>query len=244
MGGELIEIGKYHSLLPYGNFDMTIGPIVKLWKIGFKDAQLPDPETIKKTLPLVNAEKVILNRKDSTVFLEVEGMEIDLGALAKGYIADKIMTFLKENDVKSALINLGGNVLVLGDHPEREDGSWLIGLQNPLANRHQHLGLIPVKDQSVVTSGVYERYFVYEGKTYHHIFNKESGYPIDTQMASITVLAQNSLLCEIWTSQLFGLPLEEAMAILNALDDIEGIIVTVDNAVLLSDNLRSSFIKL
>lgn len=241
---ELIELGKYHSLLPFGNFDMTIGPIVKLWKIGFKDARIPKKKEIEKALLLVNANDVILNRNKKSVYLAKKGMEIDLGALAKGYIADKIIDFLKEYNVEGALINLGGNVLVYGNNPKKEKGEWFVGLQDPKKSRHNHLGLIRIKNKSVVTSGNYERVLKIDDKSFHHIFDKKTGYPIDSNMASITIVANSSVLCEVWSSQLFGLPTKTAMTIINSLDDVEGIIVTNNNQVIISNKLQSSFEKL
>lgn len=168
-------------------------------------------------------------------------MQIDLGALAKGYIADKLMMYLKEQEVTSAMINLGGNLLVYGSNPNRSQGFWHIGIQNPKLPRNQHIGLLKVYNQSVVTSGIYERHFQTKGEDYHHIFDKKTGYPIKTDMASLTIVSASSLDGEIWTSRLFGLPIPLAFKTINQTDFIEGIIITRENQLLISDGLKHIF---
>ncbi|MCC9877435.1 FAD:protein FMN transferase, partial [Streptococcus agalactiae] len=168
-------------------------------------------------------------------------MKIDLGALAKGYIADKIMTYLKNEMIDSAIINLGGNVLVHGDNPNRSEGYWVIGIQHPKKKRGQNIGAVKIKNQSVVTSGTYERRLIIDDKEYHHIFDRQTGYPIQTEMASISIVSKQSVDCEIWTTRLFGLSIKEALDILNAVSYIEGIIITKDDRIYLSDGLKHHF---
>ena len=130
-------------------------------------------------------------------------MRIDLGALAKGYIADKLKEFLVEQGVQSGIIDLGGNILTIGENPTFQR-PWRIGIQNPILDRGEHVAVIAVSDASVVTSGIYERQLVVDGKTYHHIFDRKTGYPMETEVASITIVAEKSVDCEIWTTRLFG----------------------------------------
>lgn len=241
---ELIKIGKRHSLADTSNLNIAIGPLVQTWRIGFSDAKLPDPAAIKEKQGLIQPEKIVLEDGQQTVFLAQEGMKIDLGALAKGFIADKIMSYLKEHGARSALINLGGNVLVYGPNQKRPDKLWYIGIQNPQKARNQNLGLVKIADQSVVTSGIYERHIVVDGTDYHHIFDSNTGYPIETEMASLTIVSDLSLDGEIWTSRLFGLPLSDAVAVIDQLPHIEGIIVTKDNRFFVSKGLKTRFIPL
>ena len=130
-------------------------------------------------------------------------MRIDLGALAKGYIADKLKEFLVEQGVQSGIIDLGGNILTIGENPTFHR-PWRIGIQNPALDRGEHVAVIEISDGSVVTSGIYERQLVVDGKTYHHIFDRTTGYPMETELASITIVAKKSVDCEIWTTRLFG----------------------------------------
>lgn len=238
---DLITLGKKHSLEKPSYLNIAIGPLVKNWHIGFQDAHLPSSESIQRSLKLTNPEWIGLNDLEHSVFLKEQGMQIDLGAIAKGYIADQIMDYLISQSVTSAMINLGGNVLVHGPNRQRPDQKWYIGIQNPTKKRGENVGILKITDQSVVTSGIYERNFHYKGKTYHHIFDPKTGYPVETDMASLTVVSKRSVDCEIWTTRLFGLPIAEVLRILNENPMIEGIIVTKDNHILISESLKKHY---
>ena len=200
---ELIELGKKHSIAVNSHLNIAIGPLVQTWRIGFSDAKLPSKEEIQELLKITNPEEIVLNDSNREVYLSKEGMRIDLGALAKGYIADKLKEFLEEQGVQSGMINLGGNILTIGENPTFHR-PWRIGIQNPVLKRGEHVAVIEVSDASVVTSGIYERQLVVDGKTYHHIFDRTTGYPMETELASITIVAEKSVDCEIWTTRLFG----------------------------------------
>lgn len=237
----LIQIGKSHSLAAPSNLNIAIGPLVQTWRIGFPDANLPSPELISQQLALTNPQNIRINQSNQTVFLTRSGMSLDLGALAKGYIADNIMAYLIEDGVEFALINLGGNVLVHGPNPKSPDKTFRIGIQEPGARRGKYLGLIKVNNHSVVTSGIYERQFTAKGKQYHHILDRQTGYPIETDMLSLTVMAPSSLDCEIWTARLFGLDKATVISCLNSLKHIEGLVVTKDQKIWMSKGLRPYF---
>ena len=200
---ELIELGKKHSIAANSHLNIAIGPLVQTWRIGFSDAKLPSEEEIQRLLKITNPEEIVLNDSNREVYLSKEGMRIDLGALAKGYIADKLKEFLVEQGVQSGIIDLGGNILTIGENPTFHR-PWRIGIQNPALDRGEHVAVIEVSDGSVVTSGIYERQLVVDGKTYHHIFDRTTGYPMETELASITIVAEKSVDCEIWTTRLFG----------------------------------------
>lgn len=200
---ELIELGKKHSIAANSHLNIAIGPLVQTWRIGFSDAKLPSEEEIQRLLKITDPEQIFLNDSNREVYLSKEGMRIDLGALAKGYIADKLKEFLVEQGVQSGIIDLGGNILTIGENPTFHR-PWRIGIQNPVLGRGEHVAVIAVSDASVVTSGIYERQLVVDGKTYHHIFDRTTGYPMETELASITIVAEKSVDCEIWTTRLFG----------------------------------------
>ena len=200
---ELIVLGKKHSIAANSHLNIAIGPLVQTWRIGFSDAKLPSEEEIQRLLKITNPEGIVLNDSNREVYLSKEGMRIDLGALAKGYIADKLKEFLVEQGVQSGIIDLGGNILTIGENPTFHR-PWRIGIQNPALDRGEHVAVIEVSDASVVTSGIYERQLVVDGKTYHHIFDRTTGYPTETELASITIVAEESVDCEIWTTRLFG----------------------------------------
>lgn len=226
---NLIEIGKYHSV--NSNLNICIAPIVNLWNIGFSNNRVPDDIEISKALKLTNPNDIILNSSDKSILFKKEGMQIDLGALAKGYIADKIKEYLESKDVKSAIINLGGNIVTLGFAIHRKDLNFRIGLQNPRLPRGNHLLDLAINDMSIVTSGKYERNFKQNNKIYHHILNPKNGYPIETNMASITIISDKSIDGEIWTSKLFAKSYEEIDKELMKYNDLEAIIIYDDNTI-------------
>lgn len=239
---ELIELGKKHSLIPGSHLNITIGPLIQTWRIGFKDARVPSASEIEKVLSLTNPENIELYPISRSVFLKQSGMKIDLGALAKGYIADKISHFLKEKGVTSALINLGGNILTIGQN-QQNNRLWRIGIQNPKLARGNNLALLNIQDQSVVTSGIYERKLKANGKVYHHIFDRNTGYPIDNQLASLTIVSDKSVDGEIWTTRLFGDSPSSILEKVEQENGIEAFVITEDNQIFYSSGLTPEIIS-
>ena len=226
---ELISLGKWHSCQPGSHLNIAIGPLIQTWRIGFSDAKLPLPEEIRPLLDIINPNAILLSEENQSVFLKEKGMKIDLGALAKGYIADRIADFLKAKKVTSALINLGGNVLTFGPALHNPDQKWRIGIQNPKETRNTNLMVLAIRDQSVVTSGIYERTFEIDGKTYHNIFDSQTGYPVSSDLASLTIISSLSVDGEIWTTRLFGSSLEHIFQEVSSQAELEAIIVDKDN---------------
>lgn len=201
---DLIKMGIAHSK-SNDNLNISIGPLVKLWNIGFEDAIVPNKEDIKQKLKVTDINKIKINTDENSIFLEKEGMEIDLGALAKGYIADRIKEYLISEDVLSALIDLGGNIVTIGLNLDSHDLNWKIGLQDPQDTRGNHLMTLELNDLSIVTSGIYERKLSVESTDYHHIISPKTGYPVDSDMLSLSIISERSVVGEIWTSRLFGM---------------------------------------
>jgi len=231
---NLIQIGKEYSIFSNQALNIAIGPLIKLWKIGFKGAHVPKQKEIEDKLKLIDPTGIELNEEEQTIYLTKKGMEIDLGALAKGYFADRLKSFLKRRGVQSGLIDLGGNVLVIGDNPKYEDGYWRVGIQNPRQVRGDLVGALLVKDKSVVTSGIYERSLEVNGEDYHHIFDSKTGYSIKNELASVTVISDKSVDGELWTTLLFTLPPETAVSYANMVPGIEVIVITKNNEVKMS----------
>ena len=216
---ELIALGTLHSQAKNSHLNIAIGPLVQTWRIGFSDARRPAPEEIEQVLLKIDPQQIQLDQENYTVFLKRPGMKIDLGALAKGYSADLIATYLRGKGIKDALIDLGGNILTVGQHPIKQQ-PWRIGIQNPVEKRGNHLLVLSVKDKSVVTSGIYERHLEVDGQSFHHIFDSATGYPVETDLASITILSDRSVDGEIWTTRLFG---DSPTSILNTVESLPGI---------------------
>lgn len=227
---KLIKLGINYSLEEHSALNICIGPLVQLWRIGFDDAKTPSHKDIENALLLSNPKAVELDDDTKSVYLKHRGMKLDLGCLAKGSIADQIIKYLKEQGVSSALINLGGNILVHGDAPGREDGMWRVGISDPNTTTKQDIGVLKIRNQSVVTSGINER----RHQEYHHIFDRKTGYPIESDVASLTIIADSSLICEVYTTLLFG---DDAADIITKVKDIpmiECIVVKKDGTVLSS----------
>lgn len=236
---DLISCAQEVSLLPGSLFNFTIGPLVKRWKIGFQGNSVPPEEDISPLLSLTDPREVVLDAGLLSVYLTQKGMEIDLGAIAKGYIADRVRSYLRQQGVNSALINLGGNVHTLGVPPHQK--GWAIGLQKPFGEASDLLGVIEVAGKSVVTSGIYERYFEQDGHCYHHILDPRSGYPLDNELLSVTVISDRSTDGDIYTTLLYGMGVERSLAALRETPHIEAIFVTRAGDIICSSQRQFSF---
>ncbi len=222
-----------------GAFDPTIGPVVQVWGIGTEKSQVPDKEELKEELKLVDYQKVELSAEDKKIFLEQENMILDVGGIAKGYAADQVMKFLKGKGVSSAYISLGGNVSVLGKKP---DGSlWKVGIQNPKAkSRGDVMGIVKLADQTVVTSGNYERYFMEDGVRYHHLLDPKTGYPARNGIISSTIITDSSFTADALSTAVYILGVEEGLELIKQFDDVEAILITEDNHVYLTEGLTDN----
>lgn len=207
---DLIKLAVKYSRENFG-FNALIGPLVKLWKIGFKGANVPREQDIKARLQLIDPYKVLLDDDAQTVYLEEAGMELDLGGIAKGYIADRIKDLWEGNGVPAGIIDLGGNLLFVGKSPRRDDGQWIIGVQDPQLHRGENLATVREPACSAVTSGIYERFLIKNGRRYHHLLDPRTGYPLETDLSSVTVFTDQSVMGEIEAKRLFfnGEPIED-----------------------------------
>ncbi|WP_294911219.1 FAD:protein FMN transferase [Tatumella sp. UBA2305] len=224
-----------------GCFNLAIGPLVKRWKIGFGGDSLPPAAEIKALLALTDPRAVIADRENSSLFLTLPGMEIDAGAIAKGYIADVLCGCLAARGVENALINLGGNIRVMGSPDGSSSGGWSVGVRQPFSASNTLCGVITVTNRSVVTSGVGERYFMYQGHHYHHILDPRTGYPLDNDLLSVTVISECSTEGEIYSSQLYGLGLRAACDWLTEHPSVEALFITRDGQVVCPSQRQFSF---
>lgn len=237
---ELIQIGKEQSIEKPDLLNIAIGPLIQTWRIGFRDANLPSKEHITQALSVINPLEIELNAVQQTVYLKRKGMKLDLGALAKGYIADCLVKELKRKQVEAGLVNLGGNVVMFGRCPLRADGLWRIGIRNPKGNREECVTILSCTECSVVTSGIYERVLTIDGRSYTHIFDSQTGYPVETDLASLTILSKQSLTGEIWTTRLFGYQGEQVQQMMQQ-QNLEGVIVKQDGQVWLTDGAKHGY---
>lgn len=227
---ELIAEGLVYSDLSGGAFDITIEPLSSLWDFTSGDKIVPAQQELDRVKELVNYKKVSLSGKQ--LFFEKEGMALELGAIAKGYIADQIKEFLISKGVKSAIIDLGGNILCIGSRTDGEP--FRIGIQRPFADRQEQIAVVEIADKSVVSSGIYERFFEKNGVFYHHILNPKDGYPYENNLVSVTIISDESVDGDGLSTSCFALGLEGGMELVESLPDVQAIFITEDGEVHLS----------
>ena len=190
-----------------GAFDIAIAPLTSLWDFTAEDPKVPDDAAIQKALPLCSSDGVTIDGQDIT--LPSDDIQFDVGAIAKGYIADRLKDFLVKKGVNSAIINLGGNVLCIGSKP---DGTpFKVGIQKPFADRNETEAVMDITGKSVVSSGIYERCFKQGGKLYHHILNPQTGYPYENGLISVTIISDQSVDGDALSTTCFALGLEDGL---------------------------------
>lgn len=234
---EVIRKGIEYGDLTNGKFDITIEPISSLWNFGQKNAKVPDISEINSSLPLINYKDISI--KNNSVFLSKENQGIDLGAIAKGYIADKTKDFLLKKGVKSGVLDFGGNVICIGNKPD--GNKFKIGIQDPFKNRNKIYGIIDVSDKSVVTSGIYERFIEKDGIKYHHILDPKTGMPFENNIEQVTIISKNSVDGDGLSTSLFALGIEDGLNLIDSLNGVDAIFITKDNKVYKSKDFDAKY---
>ena len=219
-----------------GALDISVYPIVRAWGFTTGSYQVPDEETIQSLLPLVDYTQIQYDAATGVVTLP-EGIEIDLGSVAKGYAGQLAAQMLREHGVQSALLNLGGNVQTVGTKP---DGSpWQIGIKDPQGE--DAMMVLSAEDQAVVTSGGYERYFEQDGQTYWHIMDPSTGHPADSGLLSVTIVGKQGIICDGLSTSLFVMGLEKAADLWAQSGDFEAVFVTASGEVYITEGLQDRF---
>lgn len=233
---DLLLLAEESARLSQGAFDPTIGPLVTAWGITSDNPRIPDDEELDVLLELVNYRNLVMEQPDG-VFLAREGMKLDLGGIAKGYAADEAKRIIREMGSSSALINLGGNILLAGSKP---DGTpWRIGVQDPHSSRGRYIVIITLEGGTVVTSGTYERYFFDNDIRYHHILDTSTGFPADTGLESVTIVTENSAYADALSTAAFVLGIEEGFAFIESIEDVEAVFITEDKRVFKTSGFSS-----
>lgn len=223
-----------------GKFDISIGAVTNLWQIGSDDARKPSDDEIDAALPLIDYRKITIDEENLTVKLEVKGMVIELGGISKGYIGGRVRDILASHGVTTAIINLGGNVVVMGTSPSNEEG-WNVGVQDPDETRGQVVGTQRVTNGAVVTSGIYERFVEVEGIKYHHILDPLTGYPLDNEISGVTVFANTSFEGDSYSTALFLFGIEDGINFVESIEGLEAVFVDKDHGVHLTSGLKDTF---
>ena len=190
-------------------------------------------EELSAARGLLGMDNLVLDEANGAAYLARPGMRLDLGALAKGYIADKVKALLLSRGVKSGVIDLGRNILLIGEKPEQEPFS--IGIQSPDASG-ELLRVLALRDKSLVTSGTYERYFDYRGQRYHHVLDPFTGFPADRGLLAVTILSGSSLLGDALSTSCLLLGVEEGLALIDSIPEAEALFVRTDGSVITSSN--------
>lgn len=217
---ELILLSLEYSRLTDGAFDITIAPISALWGFSSEYPSVPDSDRINELLPLVDYNSITVEGNNVTV---PKGYSIELGAIAKGYISDKLCEYFRNCGVSAALVNLGGNVASVGVKP---DGSpWQIGIRNPSGDYSDYVCTLSLNETSVVTSGIYERCFEEDGVSYHHLLSTVDGYPVNNDIASVTVICESGVDADALSTSLYLMGFEKAFEYAEQSDMINAVFV-------------------
>lgn len=222
---EVINTALKYCKQSDGLFDITIGKLSDLWDFDHNTGDVPDEADIQSALDTVNYKNVKVDGNEVT--LTDPDSKLDLGGIAKGFIADKMKELLEKDGAESAIINLGGNVLTVGSRPDGKD--YTIGIQKPFADDGTALFTVDVSGKSVVTSGTYQRYFKAGDKIYHHILDTSTGYPVDNGLTSVTIISDKSVDGDALSTTAFCMGREKGMDFIESLDGVEAIFVDSDD---------------
>lgn len=234
---EIITICKKYGEMTDGSFDLTIGAVSSLWDFKAEEPSIPEQASIDEALTHVDYRKIDVIEEDGQYFLikEDENAILELGGIAKGYIADKVKEYLLGAGVDSALIDLGGNILCVGTHL---DGSpFRIGILEPFSE-NTYITTVNADDCSVVTSGSYQRYFEMDNRTYHHILNPSDGYPVENGLLSVTIIAKSSVDADALSTSCFILGVKKGMELIDSLEDIHAVFIDSDFNITYSEGLN------
>ncbi|MBP3476386.1 MAG: FAD:protein FMN transferase [Lachnospiraceae bacterium] len=229
---SLLQTALYYARLTDGKVDPTIQPVSKLWHFGSDDTPcVPEAPDLEEALTHVSYQTVSID--GNTVTLADPKAAVNLGFIAKGYIADRMKEYLLEQGVQSACINLGGNVMLIGSKPD--GSSFKVGIQKAFAEEGVTAAVIDVRDISVVTSGIYERYFYENDVLYHHILDTATGYPVENDITSVTILSPSSVDADALSTTCYCLGLEKGMEFMDAIENTEYMFLLKDGTRYVSD---------
>ena len=220
---EILECARQVSALSGGLFDVTIAPVSTLWDFTSGAAVLPEAEAIAEAARLVDISKLTIEGSEVTL---PEGMMIDLGGIAKGYIADAVKGYLEQRGVKSAILSFGGNIVAIGKKPDGKP--WKVGIQDIDKPTGEYMLVARNFGGSTVTSGIYERGFDLNGVRYHHILDPNTGWPVQNELASVTIFSESSMWGDALATSAFALGTEKGAELIESLEGIEAVFIARD----------------
>lgn len=229
---ELLNLALDIAKNSNGAFDPTVLPLVEVWDV-MNAEKAPESSKITEAMKSVGYQNIEIN---GNLVTAKNSARLDLGGIAKGFIADKLKVYLKENKVKSAIINLGGNTLLVGD---KDGKDFSVGVQKPFGKQDELCGIIKMQDKTAVTSGVYQRYFEQDGRIFHHIINTTTGYPTDNGLYAVTVLTDSSSIADGLSTACLVLGIEKGTELAKKYN-AELIFVDKDGKLILTDGLNQT----
>ena len=246
---NLIARAKEYRDATNGAFDITIAPVMDAWGFTGDSFRVPEQSELDTLLKKVNSDAIQMLGSPSDSVTLGEGQAIDLGGIAKGYTSDCVEAVFYDHEIENGKISLGGNVFVLGTKPDGSD--WRVGIKNP-RNESGLAAILSLRDAYAITSGGYERYFTENGNTYHHIIDPSTGYPADSGLLSVTVVAEangpdfsgpgNGTMCDAFSTALFVMGEERALEFWQTGGyDFDLVLVTADGRVIITDGLSDRF---
>lgn len=234
----LAKTALHYAKLSEGAFDPTIGRLSDLWNFtGDPPGPVPDPKQLQELASHVGFEKLKIDEDASTIALTDKEAALDLGGIAKGFIADELKTYLLAQGVHSAIINLGGNVLLVGGKTTSSTFSdFAVGIQEPFGATGDFAAVVEAQDKSIVSSGTYERYFKSDGKLYHHLLNPKTGYPVQNGLSGVTIVSDRSVDGDALSTTCFILGEKKGLQLINTLPDTEVMFIHTDGSLSYSKN--------
>lgn len=223
----LIKKARMFYALTNGLFDISVAPLSNIWKAALKKDSLPDESLIAQKKSLVNLDNIYIDEENHIIKFKKSGMEIDLGGLAKGYAVDAAIKELKRNGIDSAIVNAGGDIFCLGAKFGRP---WRLGLQHP-RRKELIVDSLEVKDSAVATSGDYEQFMEIDQKRYSHVINPETGYPVENDIVSVTVVAKDTVTADAVATSIFLLGKEKGKKIFQNYEGVKKIIIITKDEV-------------
>lgn len=229
---NVINVYKDLYAVSESMLDCTVGKLSNLWDFSKNSSEVPEKSDIIAAIDTISLDNLIID--ENKVMLKSDFAALDFGAVAKGYISGLIKEYLIENGVESAILNFGGNVVIIGSKP---DGSeFNVGIQTPFADGEQVITSISVKDKAVITAGVYERFIESNEETYHHILDPFTGYSVETDLLSATIICDDPALGDAYSTICILLGKDKALNLINGTDGFEAILVDENNEITLSNN--------
>jgi len=233
---EVIKQGLAYTEKSDGSFSITLGKVTALWDFsGSTTPTLPEKRKIKDAISHTDSKNITLE-DNNRIFIYDDALILDLGGIAKGYIADRLKEYLISEGVNSAIIDLGGNLLCIG---QKGNHPFHIGIQRPFADRSETIATMQIQNKSVVSSGIYERFFESEGQLYHHIINPQTGYPYENDLIAVTIVADTSIQADALSTLTFSLGYEKGLEFIESQPDADAVFIKTDGSI----HYSTDFIK-